>query len=109
MSVKLSFIGKTDCEISTADMIREGFEIPKDKYIIEFYDIKNEDYIPKPILTNQQIEILIKRLKGTHREDRISHYKKYMQVQKIKIVDKDFMIENMKFIQFYKEIPKELL
>jgi hypothetical protein len=32
-----------------------------------------------------------------------------MQVQKIKIVDKDFMIENMKFIKFYKEIPKELL
>jgi hypothetical protein len=65
----------------------------------EFYDIKNEDYIPKPILTNQQIEILIKRLKGTHKEDRIPHLRKFMQAQKIKIVDKDFMVENMKFIQ----------
>jgi hypothetical protein len=99
MSVRLSFIGKTDCPISTRDMIKEGFEIPEDKYIVEFWDVQSEDYLTKPVLTNQQIETIIKRLKGTHKEDRILHLRKFMQAQKIKIVDKDFMVENMKFIQ----------
>lgn len=71
MSVRLSFIGKTDCPISTRDMIKEGFEIPEDKYIVEFWDVQSEDYLTKPVLTNQQIETIIKRLKGTHKEDRI--------------------------------------
>ena len=106
----MTFIGKTDCKHSTQDMIRYGFEIPQDKYIIEVFDITKENYVSgRLILTNQQIELLINRFKGTMKEDKITHLRKSLNLQKIKIVDKDFMIENMKFIKFYKEIPKEIL
>jgi hypothetical protein len=107
---QMTFIGKTDCKHSTQDMIRYGFEIPQDKYIIEVFDITKENYVSgRLILTNQQIELLINRFKGTMKEDKIPHLRKSLNLQKIKIVDKDFMVENMRFIKFHKEIPKEIL
>jgi methyltransferase-like protein len=95
MGKTIRFIGSTNNEKVVSNMIRYGFPVPKDKFIIEVFDITKSDFhCGKPILTNEQIQELIVRYKGTHKEDKIKELKKSLFLQKYQIVDEKFILEN---------------